>query len=343
MKMFCKKLSKAFSNNFKNIPMACENTSHQQMSVKTQTLGTVLFFFLALLGTGCNQSSLPEFLSFKEKAADSELTGEPLARVYNAYLYPEDIEGIVSLNTSSADSVSIVNRYIDAWIRKQLLIAEAASQINFDEAEMERKVLDYRYALMTYEFEKYYVNERVQREVNEDEIQEYYDTHKDNFQLKQNIIKGIFVKIPQEAPRIGSFRKLFREASDDKDKEQIKSYCYSFATTYSLEDSLWLNFEDIIQNTPLASIPNKVQFLQQNKFIETSDENYVYFLKVSDYKISDQISPLEFVKDDIVNIIINKRKIELTDKLEENIYKEAQDNDDFEIFNPTENTTADTE
>jgi len=319
--MFCNKLSIAFNKNL------------QQFSV--------LLCTLVLLGTGCDQTSLPKFLSFKEKEIEKKFDGEPLARVYNAYLYPEDIEGIIGLNTSSTDSVSIVNRYIDAWIRKQLLIAEAASQINFDEAEIERKVLDYRYALMTYEFEKYYVNERVERSVSEDEIEVYYNEHKDNFQLKQNIIKGIFVKIPQEAPRIGSFRKLFREASDEKDTEQIKSYCYSFATTYSLEDSIWLNFEDIIRNTPLASIPNKVQFLQQNKFIETSDENYVYFLKVSDYKISDQISPLEFVRDDITHIIINKRKIELTDKLEEKIYKEAQSNDDFEIYYSASNATAD--
>jgi len=299
-----------------------------------------LFSGVLLLSTGCDKASLPQFLSFKEKEVVQPSDSQPIARVYNAYLYPEDLEGIVVANTSTADSISIVNRYIDSWVKKQLLIAEAASQIDFDEAEMERKVLDYRYALMTYEFEKYYVNERVERDVSENEIQGYYNQNKDNFQLKQNIIKGIFVKIPQEAPRIGSFRKLFKEASDEKDTEQIKSYCYSFATTYSLEDSVWLNFEDIIQNTPLASIPNKVQFLQENKFIETSDQDYVYFLKVSDYKISDQISPLEFVRDDIINIIINKRKIELADKLEETIYKEAQNNEDFEIYYPPAQANA---
>ncbi len=294
--------------------------------------GIICFF------TGCNQIKYPDFLSFKEKAVEKNFSSEPLARVYNVLLYPEDIEGLVGEYVSPADSVSIVNRYVESWIRKQLLIAEAASQIDFDEAEMERKILDYRYALMTYKFEKYYVNEKVVREVSENEIQAYYDENKDNFQLKQNIIKGIFVKIPQEAPRIGSFRKLFIEKKDEKDDEQIKSYCYSFATSYSLEDTIWLNFEDIIRNTPLASIPNKVQFLQQNKFVETSDDNFMYFLKVTEYKISDQISPLEFVKDDIANIIINKRKIELTNKLEEKIYKEAKKNDDFEIFETSSTT-----
>jgi hypothetical protein len=41
---------------------------------------------------------------------------------------------------------------------------------------------------------------------------------------------------------------------------------------------------------------------------------------------------LEFVKDDIRNIILNKRKVELAKKLEDDVFKEAQDDEDFEIY-----------
>jgi hypothetical protein len=101
-----------------------------------------------------------------------------------------------------------------------------------------------------------------------------------------------------------------------------------------LDDSVWYDFEDVIKNTPLVSIPNKVQFLRTNDFIETSDDIYVYFVRVLDYKITDQISPLEFVKDDIVQIIRNQRKVALTQRLEEEIFKEASENNDFEIYAP---------
>jgi predicted house-cleaning noncanonical NTP pyrophosphatase (MazG superfamily) len=216
-----------------------------------------------------------------------------------------------------------------------LLIAEAASQIEFDEAELERKILDYRYALMVYEFEKKYVNQRVDTEVTEDEIRSYYQENKDNFELKQNIIKGIFAKVPQEAPRTGRLRDLFKNKLDEEAREEIKSYCLSFAASYSLDDSIWYDFEDVIKNTPLVSIPNKVQFLRENKFMETSDDIYLYFVKVLDYKISDQISPLEFVRDDIANIIVNQRKVALTREMEEAIYQEALDSKDFELYTPS--------
>ena len=88
----------------------------------------------------------------------------------------------------------------------------------------------------------------------------------------------------------------------------------------------------MVKSTPLATIPNKVQFLRDNSFVESSDDKFIYFIKLLEYKISDQVSPLEFIREDIVNIILNKRKIELAKKLEEEIINEAQQNDEFEIY-----------
>jgi len=196
---------------------------------------------------------------------------------------------------------------------------------------LSRKILDYRYALMVHEFKLYYINEKLQTQVTEEEIQSYYNSNQDNFELKQNIIKGIFIKLPKEAPKIKKVGKLIR-SKKPTDNEELASYCFQFATYYTLEDTVWLNFNELIQSTPLASIPNQEQYLKSNKYVETSDQNFEYFLYINEYKIADQISPLEFVRDDIKEIIVNKRKIELANQLESDIYLEAQTNNDFEIY-----------
>ena len=121
-------------------------------------------------------------------------------------------------------------------------------------------------------------------------------------------------------------------STQSKKIEDLKSYCFSYATNYSLEDSIWINFDEIIRNTPLAEIPNRVQFLRTRKFVESSDNTSRYFLKIDEYKKTDDIAPLEIVKDQIINIIINKRKVELAGNLEKEVYDKAIETNAFEIY-----------
>lgn len=277
-----------------------------------------------LLACGC------EFVRLKTPAREQG-DETPVARVFDTYLYRKDLAGLAPDGLSEADSAKLVEKYVDGWIKKQLLISKAATRMAFDEAEIERKVLDYKYALMVHEYEKYQVNQSLNREVTEEEIAAYYNEKRENFLLKQNIVKCLFVKLPKEAPRLSRIRTLLR-SYPDSDMEEIKSYCFRFAVSSSLEDNMWLNFDEVVKNTPLASVPNKVQFLRDNSFVETSDEKHIYFIKLLEYKIFDQVSPLEVIREDIVNIILNKRKIELARVLEEEILNEAQLNNEFEIY-----------
>lgn len=298
---------------------------------KLRAINLNLFLLLfPFLFSSCNLE-LDKLLNKTEKLANKDAV--LVARVNDKLLYLEDLEGLSPKGSPPKDSIDIVDRYLKRWIKKNLLISEASKNITFDEAEIERKILDYRYALMIYEFEKYFINQKLDREVTEEEIERYYKENKQNFELKQNIIRGIFIKLPKEAPKLKKFKKMLKPANEE-DLEELKSYCFRFAVTYFLEENQWLNFDDVVKNTPLMNIPNKVQFLKDNinKHVETSDENYLYHFLINDYKISDQISPLEFVRDQIKHIIINKRKLELTRQLEEDIYNRAEKNNDFEIY-----------
>ena len=257
---------------------------------------------------------------------------KPVARVYNKFLYPKDLEGVIGKNMSYQDSAKRANNYVKNWFKKQLIITQAESELALDQSEIERKILDYRYAIIAHEFKKDYVNSNLDTVITSDEIAQYYEGKKDNFILKQNIFKGKFVKLPLKSPKMGRFRKLFRSETAE-DKEELRSYCVQFALNYSLEEDAWLNFEEIIINSPLMSISNKVNFLRNNKNYESRDENGIYFLKINDYKISDEISPMEFVEDQIRNIILHKRKVDLINKLEDDIYNKANESNEIEIFN----------
>lgn len=273
-----------------------------------------------------------DFLKFKKGIDGIEEPGEqPLASVGDIYLYAKDVVGIVPSGISSEDSTDLMERHINSWIKKQLLITEARNQLTFDEVELERRVLDYRYALMMHEFEKYNIARNIDTNITEEEIEEYYQENIDNFELKQNIIRGYFIQLSKDAPKLGRFRYLLK-SKREKDIEELKSYAYSYGTKVHLDDSVWVNFEDVINNTPLMDIPNKTDFLRRNTYYEIPDDKFIYFIKISQYKIQNDTSPIEFVRDDIQKIILNKRKVLLAKRLEDEIYKNAIENEDFEIY-----------
>jgi hypothetical protein len=133
----------------------------------------------------------------------------PVARVSNVYLYKDELLGIVPPNSTKEDSATRINIYVQSWIRKQLLINEAMKTVDINEAELERKVLDYRYSLIGYEYQNFYIRQNMNDSVAQQEIEDYYKGHLDNFILKQNIIQGAYIKIAKSAPRTKRIRIYF--------------------------------------------------------------------------------------------------------------------------------------
>ena len=285
-------------------------------------------FLVLVIGTFLTACDL---IKIKGENGEGGEQRQPAARANNSYLYKDELIGIVAPGTPPEDSAKLVEAYITSWIRKQLLIQEASRKIDINEAEVERKVLDYRFSIIAYEYQNFYVNKNLDTAVTNAEIEKYYKDNVDNFILKQNIVQATFVKVPENAPRTDKIKELIF-ANRENDESELKSYCLSFSAAYHISDSTWMVFDELVKNSPLAEIPNKIQFLKTNPYYETSDNNFLYFLKVDNYRISDNVSPLEFVRDDIRNIILNKRKVDLAKKLEDEVYKEAQNDDDFEIY-----------
>jgi hypothetical protein len=288
----------------------------------SEMLGIALLVVVML---GC------DLIQMKKEEQTQTPARKPVARVNDKFLYQDELVGIVNQNSTAEDSTARLTSYINSWIRKQLLIGEAMKRININEAEVERKVLDYRYSLIGYEYQNFYIQQHLNDSISEKEIENYYTTHVDNFILKQNIVRGTYIKVPKTAPRTAKVKDMIF-SKKEKDQNELKSYCLSFSVAYHLSDSSWLEFDKLVVNSPMAEIPNKIQFLKTNPFYETNDADFMYFLKVDAYQISDNVSPLEFVKEDIRNILLNKRKVELARALEDEVYQNAVKQKNFEIF-----------
>lgn len=255
---------------------------------------------------------------------------EIIARANDAYLYADNIKDIVPQGTSSKDSLERLKKYIDNWIHEALVIQKAEDNLTDEQKNVEKQLQDYRNSLITYAYEKELVQQKLDTTIDNQEIETYYNNNRNNFELKDNIIKVVYVKVNKKAPGINKLQKWYK--SDlPKDRELLAGYCHQFAENFYLDDNSWLLFDDLLKEIPIQTY-NKELFLQNNRFVEVSDSTNSYFLNIKGFKIRNSISPLSFEKENIKNIILNKRKLQLIIKMKEDIYNDAANNKKIEIF-----------
>lgn len=254
---------------------------------------------------------------------------EMIARVYNTYLYRSDLEGIVPNETSPGDSAMIVKNFINKWIEEQLLIQAAEESLSSDQKNFKGQLQNYRNSLLIYTYESFLIKQYMDTVVSDEEISRYYQDNKQNFELKENIVRVHFV-ILKEVPRKNNPIKRLLLSNDPADLNELASFCDKNDCDYYIQDE-WIPFSELVKSIPLETY-NQTTYLQNNKYVEFSNGSSYYFIRFLDFKIQEGVSPLSFEKENIRNIIINKRKAELIEKTRRKMLQEAMNTNGFEIF-----------
>ena len=61
-----------------------------------------------------------------------------VAECYGKYLYESDLKGIIPEGASIMDSIQYASTFIDSWIRREVLIHQAESNLNMEELDLKR-------------------------------------------------------------------------------------------------------------------------------------------------------------------------------------------------------------
>jgi len=270
------------------------------------------------------------FLSYGCSLFDGNNQEEPVARVFEHYLYPSDISDAIPVGTSIQDSIVLAKRYIDTWVKDQLMMNRAEQALTEEQKDFKKQIAEYHRSLLIYSYRQKLLQQKLDTIVPESEIQSYYQENTNNFLLGQDVIKGTFIKVPLNAPRMDQLRSWSRSNGAD-DLDQIEKYCISYADKYSDFNDTWVYFSSIKVQLPMQ-ISQPSTYLRYNRNIETSDSKYRYFLHITDHLPEGEVAPIEMVVDDITNIILNKRKIEFFQDLEHMVYSDGVNRNQFEIY-----------
>lgn len=262
------------------------------------------------------------------------LVGEDtIARVGRDELTIHDVAEAMPSNLQGDDSLTFVKQYVDKWIVRQLKVEEADRLFSGSEKDIERMVEDYRESLLNSRVDQYYVDQQSGGEFTEEDIAEYYNTHKSDFTLDRTLVKG----------RIVAFSDTYRQAK--RLKEQMQKAATSatddktFADTcekngFQLIDnrSGWINFSDFLANLPTTRTQDYEPLLDKMGIQEMEANGMRYYFDFTSVCRKGNVAPLEVVSDNIRRILVTQRRSAIIKSHEEAIVDQAEQQGHARIY-----------
>lgn len=262
---------------------------------------------------------------------DHEKGKTPIAKVYNNYLYKEDVNAILPKKYTKEDSLLLVSSYINKWAKEQLLFKKA--KINLDKREEEnvnKLVEQYRRDLLINKYKEAIVKQELDTLVTQINIDSFYKENKEIFRLNEELVKFRYISFGNDILNPKEFISLFRSDDDASDIKIMERELQ--LRSYSLNDTIWIKYDEVIKKTPFIKNYDKNKFLRKNIFIQKEDSSGVYLIKVKGVLLRNQIAPISYALPTIKQMILHKRKLKLLRKIEETLTEDAIKNKEFEIY-----------
>lgn len=271
------------------------------------------------------------FLAFLLTACDLFVdSGEPVAKVGDRVLTMKELSGHIPDYLDDTDSTLWADDYIKKWVQRELLLLKAEQNLKAEMKDVSKELEEYRNSLIVFRYKDELVKQKMDTTVKDTDIQKYFDEHRESFILNRNIVKAIYIKVPVEVSSPENIKDLC--ATDDPEKQaKLNEYCMSYAKAYDRFNDQWIAADLVLKNTPVE-ITDQERFLERNRFVESSDKIYYYIVCIRDYRLAGQVSPIEYVQNDIRNLILSKQKIEFLKQIEKDVYKEGLDNNKVKLF-----------
>jgi hypothetical protein len=243
--------------------------------------------------------------------------GRILASVNEKNLMLEEV--LEEMPIQIEDSSFFVERYMNDWIRKQLMIYHAEINLSSAIQNYEKQIKEYRASLLIYAYQQELINQNFDTTISLKQVTDYYNQYNDEFKLSKNIFKGRFIVVDRLAPKLINLNKWYKSDAESS-LEDLNDYCQQFAKEYYLEDDKWQYFSIFNQKLP-EYIIEESYFLENTKGVVFEDDNLRYYVFIKDYLLNGSISPLELEHEKIKNVLLNKNKIEYLKQLEDELYQ----------------------
>jgi hypothetical protein len=246
---------------------------------------------------------------------------EILVKMDGYSLTRKEVENLIPEGTSRADSLLVAENYVTKWVKDRLTYEAAKRNIGNGDADIHRLVEEYRRSLLTHRYQENLIRTKLASEIPEIEKLAFYQENPKKFILSNDLIRGLFLKAPADAPGLEEIRKKYRK-NEVNVVEDIEKFSIQNAVIYEYFYDRWVDFDEILNKMPVH-ISNTSQYLKTRQPVECTDSLYCYLLNISEYVLSGSVAPYEYAAPQIQELMINKKKVEFLKHTEEELYRDA--------------------
>jgi hypothetical protein len=220
-------------------------------------------------------------------------------------------------------------QFVNQWVEQESLRLEL---IKTNEAQA--KLIEMRAQAFAGELSKYYLEEvaisrQVDTVITEKELNNYYNKHKNEFELQDYLVKALYLKVPKDIPIEKDISEHYL-LKNDKDLSKMNSYAKLYAENFYFDDEQWIYFNDLTKDVPLKNYNRDNIVLNRTKTY-FSDEEFTYFINILDYKLKNSAPPFDFLKPQIREIILSKRVNKIKEEIESKLIFNTKKKHDIKI------------
>jgi len=277
----------------------------------------LIYFLTALFFVSCETISLNN-----EKA---------FARVGSIYLYRDDIEKNILNIKNKEDSILKVRNFIDDWASKQIILQQAALNLEKDKIKILQKLVkQYETELFSTTYKQSIVNESLDTLISIQEIDSFMFLNKSIFKLNAPLYQVRYIELPHDNVDKNKIQRSFQRFNKE-DQYFLDSLSFQFSH-HIFSDSVWLNKIGLLSKIKFLNPTNLELYTKKSKFFEIQDTMGVYLFYVNNHLKKGDIPPRDFIYPTIKNIILNKRKLKFNKKFEKDILQDAIKSKYYEVY-----------
>nr|WP_299204185.1 hypothetical protein [uncultured Brumimicrobium sp.] len=246
-----------------------------------------------------------------------------ICQVGEHILYASELEVRKELFFSHLNDEEAKKKAIEQWIEQQGVKLEIESVSPKVKVAHELSIEDELMQLNLFELENQFITKHLDSIISDQEIQDYYESHRENYKAESYIVRALYIKVPDTVAGVLNIDEHYL-LKNDKDLEEIKKYANLYASGFYFEQERWIYFDDLVREIPIST-DTKDDLIKRRGEAIFKDNGETHYINVLDFRTKSISSPMEVERAGIRRHILKRRVNNLRSTAKETILENVKE------------------